>query len=215
MIVEEIMSSARYIAALFVLLSIPTAFVLWAPIHAFSRFWRKLGFWGTYGVLSVPAGGMMAAMWGVREILLRIDFGPTPVSLILSLLCAIGAGLLSMQCRKYLTWNILIGVPELSTRKYPGVLLTDGIYAKIRHPRYVGVSLWLIGCALFANYLTPYILVVAGIPGMYVLALLEERELRKRFGAQYEAYCCRVPRFVPKIFATSNVQAPCSQESAE
>jgi protein-S-isoprenylcysteine O-methyltransferase Ste14 len=28
--------------------------------------------------------------------------------------------------------------------------------------------------------------------------LLEERELRDRFGAEYEEYCRRVPRYIPK-----------------
>jgi protein-S-isoprenylcysteine O-methyltransferase Ste14 len=30
-----------------------------------------------------------------------------------------------------------------------------------------------------------------------VLVLLEERELRDRFGAEYEEYCRQVPRWIP------------------
>jgi len=29
--------------------------------------------------------------------------------------------------------------------------------------------------------------------------MLEERELRERFGAKYDAYCRRVPRFLPRL----------------
>jgi len=29
--------------------------------------------------------------------------------------------------------------------------------------------------------------------------MLEERELRERFGAEYDAYCRRVPRFLPRL----------------
>ena len=36
------------------------------------------------------------------------------------------------------------------------------------------------------------------VPTLYLIVLLEERELRDRFGEEYEAYCRRVPRFVPK-----------------
>jgi protein-S-isoprenylcysteine O-methyltransferase Ste14 len=36
---------------------------------------------------------------------------------------------------------------------------------------------------------------------MYCLVLIEERELRGRYGAEYDAYCSRVPRFIPKIRA--------------
>jgi protein-S-isoprenylcysteine O-methyltransferase Ste14 len=57
------------------------------------------------------------------------------------------------------------------------------------------VSLWVSGYALFANYLTPYLVVVLSIPVMLLVVLLEERELRERFGEEYQAYCRRVPRF--------------------
>jgi len=32
---------------------------------------------------------------------------------------------------------------------------------------------------------------------VFLIVQLEERELRERFGTEYEAYCRRVPRFVP------------------
>lgn len=192
------MDTVRYAVALFVLLSIPTAFVLWVSIHLFAAFWRKIGFFWTYGVLSIPAGGVMAGIFVARDLLLRIDFGMKPVTMLLGAVSMIGAAMLSAQCRKYLSLSTLVGFPELSPQKYPGILLTEGIYAKIRHPRYMGISLWLLGCVLFANYLMPYVFFVIGIPGMYVLVFLEEHELRTRFGAQYEAYCRRVPRFVPR-----------------
>jgi len=34
-----------------------------------------------------------------------------------------------------------------------------------------------------------------------VLVQMEERELRERYGAEYEAYCARVPRFIPRLRA--------------
>jgi protein-S-isoprenylcysteine O-methyltransferase Ste14 len=141
----------------------------------------------------------MAGIVVMRDVLLYVDFGTSSVNLTVSAICMIGAVMLSRQCRKQLTFAILTGMPELNAREYPGTLLTEGIYAKIRHPRYMGISLWLLGCVLFANYLMPYVFFVIGIPGMYALVALEERELRERFGTQYDAYCRRVPRFVPKV----------------
>jgi len=192
------MDTARYAMALFVLLSIPTAFVLWASIHSFAAFWRKIGFFRTYGILSIPAGGVMTGIFVVRDLLLRIDFGTNPVTIFLGAVSVIGAVMISVQCQKYLSLSTLVGFPELSPQKYPGNLLTEGIYAKIRHPRYMGIALWLFGCVLFANHLMSYVFFVIGIPSMYVLVFLEEHELRTRFGAQYEAYCRCVPRFVPR-----------------
>jgi protein-S-isoprenylcysteine O-methyltransferase Ste14 len=78
------------------------------------------------------------------------------------------------------------------------VLLTDGIYARMRHPRYVEVVLGTLVYCLIANYVGAYIVLGASVPVLYVVALLEERELRRRFGAAYEAYARRVPRFVPR-----------------
>jgi protein-S-isoprenylcysteine O-methyltransferase Ste14 len=89
--------------------------------------------------------------------------------------------------------------PELSQRRYPGKLLTEGIYAKVRHPRYVEALLGTLGYALFANYLAVYIAFLLAIPALYLVVLLEERELRDRFGAEYEEYSRRVPRFVPRF----------------
>lgn len=192
------MDTARYAVALCVLLCIPSAFVLWGLIHPFSALWRKIGFFWTYGVLSIPTGGVMVGIFAVRDLLLHIDFGINWLLVPFSILCVTGAGLLSRHCRKHLTLSTLLGMPELAPRQYPGTLLTEGIYAVIRHPRYVAVSIWLLGCVLFANYLMSYVFFVVGIPGMYILVLLEEYELRARFGAQYAAYCRRVSRFVPK-----------------
>ena len=57
----------------------------------------------------------------------------------------------------------------------------------------------MVAYALFCNYLATYLLVPAVAILIYLIVLLEERELRNRFGAEYEAYCARVPRFVPKF----------------
>jgi protein-S-isoprenylcysteine O-methyltransferase Ste14 len=35
-------------------------------------------------------------------------------------------------------------------------------------------------------------------PAIHLVVLLEEPELRERFGAEYEEYCGRVPRYIPK-----------------
>ena len=40
------------------------------------------------------------------------------------------------------------------------------------------------------------------LPTLYLLVLLEERDLRERFGSEYEACCRRVPRFVPRRVMT-------------
>jgi protein-S-isoprenylcysteine O-methyltransferase Ste14 len=101
---------------------------------------------------------------------------------------------------EYLTIGILIGLPEITRDDYPGTLLTEGIYSRIRHPRYVGSFFFVLGLAFLANAPIPYLVASALIPLIYIIVFLEERELNKRFGSDYEKYCQKVPRFIPKIF---------------
>ena len=99
--------------------------------------------------------------------------------------------------RKQLTNRILAGVPELE-KDGGGVLLTEGIYGRVRHPRYVEVWVGTLAYAAFANYVGSWIVWLLTAPILHLVVLLEERELRDRFGAEYEAYEKRVPRYVPK-----------------
>jgi len=52
--------------------------------------------------------------------------------------------------------------------------------------------------ALIANNLASYVNWIVGIPSVLVIVRLEERELHDRFGAEYDAYRARVPRFIPR-----------------
>jgi protein-S-isoprenylcysteine O-methyltransferase Ste14 len=61
-----------------------------------------------------------------------------------------------------------------------------------------------VGYALVANNLAVYLIVALWIPGIFVIVHLEERELRAHFGDIYDAYCRRVPRFLPKLRRISN-----------
>ena len=190
--------SARYILAILVIASFPPSLLLWLAIHPFAAFWRQLGAVWTYVILGLPAVGYMVGVWLFRKTLLVLDLGTNVFTMILAGIVFGTAVLLKRSVVKQLRFARLAGIPELSKEKYPGKLLTEGIYSRVRNPRYIEALLWVMAYALFANYLEAYIVVVLCLPLIYFVVRLEERELRERFGTAYKEYCRRVPRFVPK-----------------
>jgi protein-S-isoprenylcysteine O-methyltransferase Ste14 len=195
----KILSSSRYVVAFLVLASFPPAVLLWVAIHPLDAFWRKLGPAWTYGLLGMPVAAYMAAAWLNRRAWLGKDLGSCVPTLAPAALLFVAAMLLLKARRRHLSFGRLSGLPELSPSLYPGKLLTEGIYGRIRHPRYVEVTFINLSYALFANYTGVYLVVALGFPLLYLVVVLEERELRRRFGAAYEEYCRRVPRFVPRL----------------
>jgi len=199
------MNTARYIVGVVLLISLPPGLLLWFAIHPFIRFWCKLGAGWTYTVLSPFVVVLMAILFLLRDELLGIDLGTHYVLLVPTALCLVVGTVIAVIRRRHLRYSVLVGMPELS-KSNKGTLLTDGIYGSIRHPRYVEVLFWSLAYALFANYLGGYVAVGLCIPALYLIVVLEERELRGRFGAEYAAYCRRVPRFIPRCRTPSNLR---------
>ena len=192
------LNSIRYFIGVILLVGLPPGLFLWFVIHPLARYWRRLGAGWTYGILAVPVVGMMAALIVFRDPLLGRDFGTSFPLFTLAAVCVLGAVVIAVKRKKYLTMSILVGIPELSRSGLTGKLLTEGIYSRIRHPRYVEGVLAVLAYALFANYLGMYVLFALTVPAIYFIVVLEERELRDRFGSAYEEYSRRVPRFVPR-----------------
>lgn len=90
------------------------------------------------------------------------------------------------------------GGSEASAARDPR-LLTEGMYARVRHPRYLGVILGSVGFSLVVNYVGVYVMVGAFIPVLFLVVVLEERELVGRFGQAYRDYQGRVPRWIPRL----------------
>ena len=90
-------------------------------------------------------------------------------------------------------------------------LATTGIYARIRHPQYVGFIAIMFGFLLQ----WPTILTLAMFPlmvWMYVrLALAEERDALREFGREYDRYAATTPRWIPH---SSGVREPTAHPHA-
>ena len=193
------LDSIRYGLAYLTLGSMPAAIGYWYVIHGFVDFWRRVGKPVTYTVMTALFVANLAAVWWLRDSLLVGDLGVHRWMWVPAALLYLAAILLELQCRRQLKLPVLAGSPELSRADGDrGALLHEGIYAHVRHPRYVSVVLGMLAVAFFVNYSAMWWAAVFSVPALYLVVLLEERELRQRFGEQYADYARQVPRFVPR-----------------
>ncbi|HLF73008.1 MAG TPA: isoprenylcysteine carboxylmethyltransferase family protein [Anaerolineales bacterium] len=81
----------------------------------------------------------------------------------------------------------------------PKELVVAGFYRYVRNPMYLGVILVLIGYFLWFGFwaLLGYA-ALAFIATHLFVTLYEEPTLTKKFGAAYEEYLRRVPRWIPR-----------------
>jgi protein-S-isoprenylcysteine O-methyltransferase Ste14 len=88
-------------------------------------------------------------------------------------------------------WKIL----HEAQRKH--ALATTGVYARIRHPQYVGFVVIMLGF-LFQWPTLLTLLMFPVLVVMYIkLARSEERQAQKEFGKQWELYAARTHAFIP------------------
>jgi len=86
----------------------------------------------------------------------------------------------------------------------PNRLVVVGFYRYVRNPMYLGfwvgwLGLWVVFGRADLVAITGASLVAPGTVLFVVLS--EEPTLRKMFGAEYEAYCRNVPRWLPRMRA--------------
>jgi len=193
------MNSVRYHGALIALVILPPLLLFWPLIHPFVSFWRKVGPVWTYSLIGGLMAGGITGLFLVRKPLLSVEFGTNfPLILIGALFLAVSVWL-GLILQRHITTRTILGLPELAMDHHPGRLIREGLYTRVRHPRYLQVAMALLGYALIVNYLAIYIAVALWLPGIYVIVVLEEKELRDRFGGAYEEYCQKVPRFIPRF----------------
>jgi protein-S-isoprenylcysteine O-methyltransferase Ste14 len=191
------MDKARWFIAVMMIVWLPPAIGAWYLIHPFTRFWRRLGTVAAFCVIYSLLFSAALLLWQFHAVLVGRDLGFQWLLLVLAVPAVVVGGVIATKRRKYLNQRILVGVPEISTAD-KGRLLCEGIYARTRNPRYLEFMVFSFAYVAFANYTGPWVLYALTFPAIHIVVLLEERELRERFGAPYEDYCRRVPRYIPK-----------------
>ena len=82
----------------------------------------------------------------------------------------------------------------------PKKLVVEGPYRIVRNPMYWSVVSVMLGEALaFRSLALAAIGCVVFSGAVLFVMVYEEPILRKKFGAEYEAYCRRVPRWLPRF----------------
>jgi protein-S-isoprenylcysteine O-methyltransferase Ste14 len=83
----------------------------------------------------------------------------------------------------------------------PGhTLVTTGLYARIRHPSYLGLLVSALGWALAFRSGVGILLALLLVPLVVARMNSEEALLASQFGEEYEAYRSRTSRLVPVLY---------------
>lgn len=91
------------------------------------------------------------------------------------------------------------GGPPGMSQGMPDRLITTGPYAMTRNPMYLGHLVFLAGLALVTHSPLAVAAAVAHVPWFSARVHRDELRLQERFGASYDEYCSRVPRWVPAL----------------
>lgn len=142
-------------------------------------------------VTAWTAGG--ALLFGLREHLFASRAAPA-WTIILGLVLIAADAYLFIRAERELGTRRIIGQAELAGEQR---LAAGGIYARVRHPRYLGMMLAVTGACLLAATLLLWVLVLAWFGLVAILLRLEEWELLRRLGAAYADYRRRVPGLLP------------------
>lgn len=202
------MDKVRYVLGVLLIVGVPPAVLFWLLIHPFARFWRRIGPRPTYLLASALFCLLVFILYQARAQVMGPDLGTNGFLVFLGCILYSVSAWISIVTRRQLDSKTFAGLPEISGDDSGGVLLQEGIYGVIRHPRYVAVIIGISGFALVVNYLGPYLMVLGSVPALLLVIFFEERELADRFGEEYGEYRSRVPAFFPRSRGDSASGSP-------
>ena len=79
-------------------------------------------------------------------------------------------------------------------------LVMGGSFQRVRNPGYISVVTMVLGEALLFGSTGVILYAIALAIGFHIFVIAyEEPTLRSSFGAEYETYCARVPRWLPRL----------------
>lgn len=110
---------------------------------------------------------------------------------------------------------IMMGKGWRKIHEAKGGLVTDGIYAYLRHPQYSGLFLITIGMLIQWPTLITLVMWPILMYAYYRLAMREEKAVEEQFGEAYRQYKKRVPAFVPRFRKQTDAEIIFARQAEE
>ena len=123
-----------------------------------------------------------------------------PYGAISDLIGIVGVGVIALGAIILVTSFVRLG-KSLTANPVPkddGVLVTSGLYGRVRHPIYFGLLVLAFGGVLDAGWWPQIIIALMLYFLLNIKAQFEEDLLRQKY-PEYKAYALKTPRFFPRI----------------
>lgn len=136
-------------------------------------------------------------VWGADTVSFFIFNYSTVVAEVFSFPALVIPALLSLSCGVYLitrSHNAIFGKPHDTP-----VLITAGVYSRVRHPLYLGILLVCLGFWFLSLSLLALVILIAFFIFYDRMATYEENDLLRLFGEAYRDYQNHVPKWLVRI----------------
>jgi protein-S-isoprenylcysteine O-methyltransferase Ste14 len=174
----------------------------------------------------IPRKPMSAEAFDIRRVIFKYrSYTPIPFLIVMvwfaePTILSMAAGFVLVCCGESLRfWGVSIAGSETRTTGKVGgtYLITNGPFAYVRNPLYVGNMLMYIGIGVMSMALFPWLLSIAAVwfyIQYYLIVTQEEEYLAGRFGSEYEEYKRNVGRFLPRLKRYISPMPPAKSVSA-
>jgi len=168
------------------------------PVHLRARTRR----WGIPEVLTFLELPVFLSL----TVLLVMGVVPHPPAARMSLVLALAGVLLASAGVAVSIWaiattvrrRVILDAGHFVKEEHP--LVTDGAYACVRNPMYLGIMLLWFGIAVaYQSVVLLGVAVAYVVPALWFYIREEERMMLGEFGAPFEAYTHRVGRLLPRL----------------
>lgn len=166
--------------------------IYWLVLHTPVSFWRR-HIRAAFPVAVLSAWGTIDfALYGFRLELFRRELSLWPALVGLALIAfdvfAFSTSEAALGARRIVGHSELAGSRELVAR---------GLYARVRHPRYLGMMAGVLGSCLIVAAAPLWAASALWLAVALLTICAEERELHARLGPAYAAYAEHVPALLP------------------